>query len=119
MQPRIVQFTVSIGIGDDTLDLIRQIIKGIGEKGPFGRPVSIASLGTVKETDNPLLLTGGEAAKQLKICEKTLKTLARAGKAPKPIRFGRSVRWNAEELRAWLAAGGPNAEGGKDARGTH
>ena len=27
---------------------------------------------------------------------------------PKPIRLGRAVRWNVDEIRAWLAAGAPD-----------
>ena len=33
-----------------------------------------------------------------------------AGKLPKPIRLGRSVRWPVFEIEAWLAAGAPDRE---------
>lgn len=30
-----------------------------------------------------------------------------AGKTPRPVRIGRAVRWNRDELMAWIAAGCP------------
>jgi predicted DNA-binding transcriptional regulator AlpA len=33
--------------------------------------------------------------------------LSAAGRFPRPVRIGRSTRWRADELRAWLADGCP------------
>ena len=33
-----------------------------------------------------------------------------AGRTPLPVRLGRSVRWDAEELDAWISAGCPCRE---------
>ncbi|MBD3672369.1 MAG: helix-turn-helix domain-containing protein [Planctomycetaceae bacterium] len=54
-----------------------------------------------------LLLPASEAARLLGISKRHLHTLNVSGRLPRPIRLGRSVRWNAEELRAWIAVGCP------------
>ena len=54
-----------------------------------------------------LALPAADVAKLLGISERHLWSLNSSGRLPKPVRFGRSVRWNVEELRAWLAAGAP------------
>jgi len=54
-----------------------------------------------------LLLPASEAAQLLGISKRHLHTLNVSGRLPRPIRLGRSVRWNANELRAWIAAGCP------------
>ena len=33
-----------------------------------------------------------------------------SGRLPRPIRLGRSVRWDRAELKAWLAAGAPRRD---------
>ena len=54
-----------------------------------------------------LALAADGVAKLLGISTRHLWSLNSSGRLPKPIRFGRAVRWNLEELRAWLAAGAP------------
>lgn len=54
-----------------------------------------------------LALSAGEAAQLLGISVRHLWALNAAARLPRPIRFGRSVRWSLDELRAWLAAGAP------------
>jgi prophage regulatory protein len=54
-----------------------------------------------------LALTAYDVAKLLGISTRHLWSLNSSGRLPKPVRFGRAVRWNLEELRAWLAAGAP------------
>jgi excisionase family DNA binding protein len=54
-----------------------------------------------------LLLPASEAARLLGISKRHLHTLNVSGRLPRPIRLGRSVRWNADELRAWITAGCP------------
>ena len=53
----------------------------------------------------PLLLTAAQAAQQLNVSERHFYKLHSSGRVPRPVRLGRSVRWRAEELRKWLAAG--------------
>ena len=56
----------------------------------------------------PLLLRAAEAAA---LCDTSLRTWRAwdvAGKTPQPIRIGRSLRWRASELNAWIAAGCPD-----------
>lgn len=54
------------------------------------------------------LLPAAEVAKLLDISERHLWGLHKDGSLPAPVRLGRSVRWRAEDLRAWLAAGSPS-----------
>lgn len=56
----------------------------------------------------PLALTSAEVARLLEISERHLWTLNLTGRVPRPIRLGRSIRWNAAELREWLQAGAPD-----------
>lgn len=58
----------------------------------------------------PLLVDAKTAAKLLSIGKTKLYQLHAAGRVPMPIRLGRAVRWNADELRAWTAAGCPSRE---------
>ncbi len=54
-----------------------------------------------------LALPAGEVAKLLAISERHLWALNSSGRLPRPVRLGRAVRWSAEELRDWIAAGAP------------
>ncbi len=57
---------------------------------------------TTEQTIEPLLLTVRQAAKVLSISERTLWTLT-ANKEIPPVRFGRSVRYDPADLRAWIS----------------
>jgi len=59
------------------------------------------------EADGPVLLSVSEVAEMLQISPRHLYSLKASGRLPKPVRLGRSVRWLADELRAWLEAGAP------------
>ncbi len=39
---------------------------------------------------------------------RTIRAMDCAGKLPRPLRFGHSVRWRVDEVRAWLAVGAPD-----------
>ena len=54
-----------------------------------------------------LALPAADVAKLLGISQRHLHTLNASGRLPRPIRFGRSVRWIHFELCAWLSAGAP------------
>lgn len=54
-------------------------------------------------------LTDGEVAKLLRISSRHLWNLDRDGKiGPKPVRLGKSRRWQSDQVRAWLNAGCPD-----------
>lgn len=55
-----------------------------------------------------LLQTAGEVAAMLNVSERTLWRLNSAGKVPRPVRFGRSTRWKATEVRDWIDRGCPD-----------
>jgi excisionase family DNA binding protein len=65
---------------------------------------------SVPEIVLTLAVTSAEAAALLGIGRTTFLKLNSAGRVPMPIRFGRSVRWRRDELRAWLNAGCPNRD---------
>ena len=52
-------------------------------------------------------LRPAEVAQLLGISVRHLWSLNSSGRLPRPLRLGRSVRWRADELHAWLAAGAP------------
>ena len=54
-----------------------------------------------------LAVPAAEVAKLLGISERHLWALNSSSRLPRPIRFGRAVRWNRSELQAWLDAGAP------------
>lgn len=56
----------------------------------------------------PLLLSAARVAEQFDIGLRTVRTWDAAGRLPKPVRIGVTVRWCAAELAAWTAAGCPD-----------
>lgn len=73
------------------------------EAKPIGKPHQLA-------------LSPEELARSLGISRAHVFRLNSTGKLPKPVRFGRSVRWPVREIEAWLAAGCPCREEWEDAR---
>lgn len=57
-----------------------------------------------------VLLTVADLAHLLKVATRTVWRLNSAGKLPKPITFGGSVRWKLDDVLAWIKAGCPLAE---------
>lgn len=51
-----------------------------------------------------------DVAELLDVSRRHIWKLLASGRMPAPIRLGRSVRWRADELRAWLDAGCPERE---------
>jgi predicted DNA-binding transcriptional regulator AlpA len=47
-------------------------------------------------------------ADALAVSVATVWRLHSAGRLPRPVRIGRSVRWPVADVRAWLAAGAPD-----------
>lgn len=56
----------------------------------------------------PILVDRKQAAAMLAISESTIDRMRAEGGFPEPIMFGRAMRWQAEKLRAWAAAGCPS-----------
>ena len=75
-------------------------------------------MNTPKQPSAPerLALTAGEVADLLGVSLRHVRSLHSSGRLPRPVRFGRAVRWNVEELRAWLAAGSPPRDQWEDMR---
>jgi len=69
------------------------------------------------EHDGSMLLTKREVANELRCSPRKLDDLNARGLLPAPRRIGRSVRWSRDEIRAWVAAGCPSAEGFEQLRG--
>lgn len=65
------------------------------------------SKNTQTQSSERLAIPAMEAAKLLGISERHLWALSTSARLPRPIRLGRSVRWNRAELQEWLAAGAP------------
>jgi predicted DNA-binding transcriptional regulator AlpA len=61
---------------------------------------------TTIESD-ALLISAEKLAQILDISVRTLWRMRAAGKIPPPIRLGGSVRWRAQEVRAWIEKGCP------------
>ena len=53
--------------------------------------------------ERPLLMTSRQAAQMLAISERTLWALAASGEIPR-VRVGRSIRYDIEDLRRFIAA---------------
>jgi len=51
------------------------------------------------------LLTAKDLGQKLSLSKRQIFRLNSCGKIPAPIRIGGAVRWSAEEISAWLAAG--------------
>jgi excisionase family DNA binding protein len=58
----------------------------------------------------PLVLTPEELAKALGISRAHLFRLHSRGLLPRPLRFGRSLRWDRSTVTQWLAAGAPSRD---------
>lgn len=61
---------------------------------------------------NPTLIDFPEAARRLDISTRHLRRLVDAGRTPRPIRLGGSVRFNAAALGQWVEAGCPDLRKG-------
>ena len=49
------------------------------------------------------LLSKKEVADMLKMCERSIENLVRAGSFPPPLRLGKTARWSRAVVEAWLA----------------
>lgn len=56
------------------------------------------------------LLPVGQVASLLNLSQRAIWKLLAVGRLPRPVRLGRSVRWRAAELSAWIGAGCPSRD---------
>lgn len=56
---------------------------------------------------SPFLIDAQDVSLLLSVSERHVWSLHSAGRLPLPVRLGRTTRWRADELRAWLDAGCP------------
>lgn len=59
------------------------------------------------------LLSVDQLAKMLNCSTRHCYRLADADRMPRPVKLGSLVRWRAEEIADWLAAGCPSTRGGR------
>jgi excisionase family DNA binding protein len=64
----------------------------------------------------PLLVNTNKVAELLNLSPRTVWRLLSAGKLPKPVRIGRSVRWSLTKLESWIAEGCPALKNGSSVR---
>lgn len=62
------------------------------------------------------LLNVRDVAARVRVSVRQVWKLASSGRIPKPVRLGRSVRWRAAELQAWIEAGCPARDQWKQQR---
>jgi len=56
----------------------------------------------------PLAYSAAQLADRLNVSLRHVRRMDAAGKLPRPVRLGRSVRWPLREIEAWLSAGAPD-----------
>ncbi|MCK4850608.1 MAG: helix-turn-helix domain-containing protein [Phycisphaerae bacterium] len=72
----------------------------------------------VSTVQSPLAFSAQQLADRLGVSLRHIRRLDSAGKLPKPIRLGRSVRWPVQEVEAFLAAGAPDRQRWQTMKGT-
>jgi predicted DNA-binding transcriptional regulator AlpA len=81
-------------------------VAALREHPAAGRPASAAAAVA------PLLLAAGQAAAVCAVSVASWHRMVSAGRCPAPLRLSPGcVRWRAEELRDWIAAGCPPRQG--------
>ena len=62
----------------------------------------------IRENKEALALSAEGLARTLGVSLRHVRRLDAAGKLPRPVRLGASVRWPVAEIEAWLAGGAPD-----------
>ncbi len=65
-------------------------------------------MNTENTNQNMRLLNAKSLGQLLALSKRQVFRLNSCGKIPKPLKIGGSVRWSAEEISNWLAAGAPD-----------
>jgi predicted DNA-binding transcriptional regulator AlpA len=61
-----------------------------------------------KSDQEPIAISARQMSQMLGVSLRQCWRLSSAGKLPKPIRLGGSVRWNRQEIMDWFQAGCPD-----------
>ena len=85
----------------------REVEQGVTMKALSKPTIALGPQQTTHEPQ-PLAVSAKQLAGMLDLSVRTIRTMDAAGKLPRGIRIGRSVRWPVDELRAWLDAGCPD-----------
>jgi len=64
--------------------------------------------GEIRDTQPAMAMSAQQLADRLGVSLRHIRRMDSAGKLPRPIRLGASVRWPVAETEAWLAAGAPD-----------
>jgi excisionase family DNA binding protein len=118
-----IQVQLAITLGDDAAKALAELL------GPAFRQAAISAndadegrearlrasqqaifAGQKPPDDQGLLIASKEAAKLLKVSERTLWRMHTTGEMPPPIRIGRAVRWSLETLKKWVEEGCPHSQ---------
>lgn len=59
------------------------------------------------EEETSILLDVVDVARLLRCSSRTVRRVAEAGRMPKPVRIGRLLRWNREQICEWVHQGCP------------
>jgi excisionase family DNA binding protein len=70
-------------------------------------PSPSSASANVAATNNPLMISADDLARELGISTRTVRRLDLEGKLPGPVRIGRAVRWPRQTIVEWIAAGAP------------
>lgn len=65
-------------------------------------------MNTENTNQNMRLLNAKSLGQLLALSKRQVFRLNSCGKIPKPLKIGGSVRWSADEISSWLAAGAPD-----------
>jgi excisionase family DNA binding protein len=63
---------------------------------------------SVEGSGSALAYSASELAGKLRVSLRHLRRMHAAGKLPRPVRLGRSVRWSTRDIDTWLMAGAPD-----------
>jgi excisionase family DNA binding protein len=88
----------AVGLAGGELDAKREARLRASQNALFG--------GEKPPEDKGLLIDTRQAAKLLRVSERTLLNMGKRGELPPPIRIGRAVRWSLAALQKWVDAGG-------------
>ena len=71
----------------------------------------------IETTKGPSAYSAAELAARLGVSLRHVRRMDSAGMLPRPVRLGRAVRWSADDLDAWLAAGAPDRRAWESGKG--
>ncbi len=115
MKPVQLQMTVTLNedavavISDAICQAVEQTRRADPQQEQRNRASQNALFGgkTPPDKQLALLIDTREVARLLNVCDRTVFGMNKDGRMPKSVKIGNAVRWNREELQAWVNAGCP------------